>query len=147
MAPALELLEKPVEYLPVKVVSGISTRASAPISPNDVKLENVEKHQRVMNVFRAFIADLCQQYWWSRWVNRQPLHGFSFSQCLANETSLQISHGMAAIGIVLYKYVMKYSPGTCNYFNRDRFVLSNSMNSVSLNLSPGAKRRVVQLAP
>ena len=33
--------------------------------------------------------------------------------------------GMAAIGISLYKYVMKYSPKNCNYFNRDRFVLSN----------------------
>jgi dihydroxyacetone synthase len=33
--------------------------------------------------------------------------------------------GMAAIGIALYKYVMKYSPTNCNYFNRDRFVLSN----------------------
>jgi transketolase-like protein len=35
--------------------------------------------------------------------------------------------GMAAIGIALYKYVMKYSPSNCNYFNRDRFVLSNGM--------------------
>lgn len=37
--------------------------------------------------------------------------------------------GMAAIGISLYKYVMKYSPKNCNYFNRDRFVLSNGMSS------------------
>jgi transketolase N-terminal domain/subunit len=51
--------------------------------------------------------------------------------------------GMAAIGIALYKYVMKYSPGNCNYFNRDRFVLSNGMNSVSLQLSTGAKRHVI----
>ena len=36
--------------------------------------------------------------------------------------------GMAAIGIALYKYVMKYSPKNCNYFNRDRFVLSNGMS-------------------
>lgn len=35
--------------------------------------------------------------------------------------------GMAAIGIALYKYVMKYSPKNCDYFNRDRFVLSNGM--------------------
>ena len=33
--------------------------------------------------------------------------------------------GMAAIGIALYKYVMKFSPKNGNYFNRDRFVLSN----------------------
>lgn len=43
--------------------------------------------------------------------------------------------GMAAIGIALYKYVMKYSPKNCNYFNRDRFVLSNG---TSLGL-PSAK--------
>lgn len=33
--------------------------------------------------------------------------------------------GMAAIGIALFKYVMKYSPENCEYFNRDRFILSN----------------------
>jgi transketolase len=33
--------------------------------------------------------------------------------------------GMAAIGVALYKYVMKFSPKNGNYFNRDRFVLSN----------------------
>lgn len=32
---------------------------------------------------------------------------------------------MAAIGVALWKYVMKYSPGNPSYFNRDRFVLSN----------------------
>lgn len=37
--------------------------------------------------------------------------------------------GMAAIGIALWKYVMKYSPTNCNYFNRDRFVLSNGLYS------------------
>lgn len=32
---------------------------------------------------------------------------------------------MAAIGIALWKYIMKYSPSNPSYFNRDRFVLSN----------------------
>lgn len=32
---------------------------------------------------------------------------------------------MAAIGIALWKYVMKYSPTNPSFFNRDRFVLSN----------------------
>lgn len=32
---------------------------------------------------------------------------------------------MAAIGIALWKYAMHYSPRNANYFNRDRFVLSN----------------------
>lgn len=43
---------------------------------------------------------------------------------------------MAAIGVALYKYVMKYSPKNCNYFNRDRFVLSNGMfKSIQSKLS------------
>lgn len=33
--------------------------------------------------------------------------------------------GMAAIGVALWKYVMRYSPRNPSYFNRDRFVLSN----------------------
>lgn len=33
--------------------------------------------------------------------------------------------GMAAIGVALWKYTMKYSPENPNFFNRDRFVLSN----------------------
>ena len=32
---------------------------------------------------------------------------------------------MAAIGVALWKYVMKYSPKNADFFNRDRFVLSN----------------------
>lgn len=32
---------------------------------------------------------------------------------------------MAAIGVALWKYVMRYSPENPNFFNRDRFVLSN----------------------
>jgi len=33
--------------------------------------------------------------------------------------------GMAAIGVALWKYVMKYSPKNAEWFNRDRFLLSN----------------------
>ena len=58
MAPTLELLEEPAGNLPVKAVSVIRNGNSA----DDLKLESPEKHQRVMNVFRAFIADICQQY-------------------------------------------------------------------------------------
>lgn len=32
---------------------------------------------------------------------------------------------MAAIGVALWKYVMRYSPENPSFFNRDRFVLSN----------------------
>lgn len=41
--------------------------------------------------------------------------------------------GMAAIGIALYKYVMKYSPTNAGYFNRDRFVLSNGKRTILAN--------------
>lgn len=33
--------------------------------------------------------------------------------------------GMAAIGVALYKYVMRYNPANPDWFDRDRFVLSN----------------------
>ncbi|KAJ5197143.1 hypothetical protein N7449_007622 [Penicillium cf. viridicatum] len=99
MAPSLELLEKPAQYLPVKAVSAIGNEDA-----DGLRLASPERHERVMNVFRAFIADLCQQY---------------------GEGHAGSPMGMAAIGISLYKYVMKYSPNNCNYFNRDRFVLSN----------------------
>jgi len=35
--------------------------------------------------------------------------------------------GMAAIGVALWKYQMRYSPKNINWFNRDRFILSNGM--------------------
>lgn len=38
---------------------------------------------------------------------------------------------MAAIGVALWKYVMRYAPHTPTYFNRDRFVLSNGRFGVS----------------
>lgn len=33
--------------------------------------------------------------------------------------------GMAAIGVALWKYAMRYNPNDPNWFDRDRFVLSN----------------------
>ncbi|KAM5353000.1 hypothetical protein ACJ41O_005722 [Fusarium nematophilum] len=102
MAPTLELYDRPAEGLPTKAVAlnGASVSAVA----EDVKFESDEKHDRVLKVFRAFIADQCQQFGGG--------HPGS-------------AMGMAAIGLALYKYVMKYSPTNCNFFNRDRFVLSN----------------------
>lgn len=37
--------------------------------------------------------------------------------------------GMAAIGVALYKYVMRYNPSDPSWFDRDRFVLSNGKKS------------------
>lgn len=40
--------------------------------------------------------------------------------------------GMAAIGVALWKYVMRYSPENPTWFNRDRFVLSNGKEIIVL---------------
>ncbi|OUM52183.1 hypothetical protein BVG19_g1347 [[Candida] boidinii] len=62
------------------------------------------KHDLVLKTFRCLISDLVQNY-----KGGHPGGAM----------------GMAAIGIALWKYVMKYSPTNPSYFNRDRFVLSN----------------------
>ncbi|KAK9235040.1 Transketolase, thiamine diphosphate binding domain-containing protein [Lipomyces kononenkoae] len=61
-------------------------------------------HDLTLRVFRCLIADLCQQF---------------------NGGHPGGAMGMAAIGISLWKYIMKYSPNDPSFFNRDRFVLSN----------------------
>ncbi|KAF2012997.1 putative transketolase [Aaosphaeria arxii CBS 175.79] len=40
--------------------------------------------------------------------------------------------GMAAIGVALYKYVMRYNPSNPEWFDRDRFVLSNGHTAMFL---------------
>ncbi|KAK8165514.1 Transketolase, thiamine diphosphate binding domain-containing protein [Phyllosticta citrichinensis] len=62
------------------------------------------EHDHVLKAFRLLIADLCQQF---------------------NGGHPGGAIGMAAIGIALWKYAMHYAPHTPDYFNRDRFVLSN----------------------
>ncbi|KAH7205158.1 Transketolase, thiamine diphosphate binding domain-containing protein [Fusarium redolens] len=100
MAPTLELNERAaVDKILVKPLPSNGSTSFA-----NLNLESPEKHDRVLKVFRAFIADLCQQF---------------------NGGHPGSAMGMAAIGIALYKYVMRYSPNNCEYFNRDRFVLSN----------------------
>ncbi|RYC55526.1 hypothetical protein CHU98_g10685 [Xylaria longipes] len=65
---------------------------------------DAERSNRVLRTFRCLIADLCEQF--------KGGHPGS-------------AMGMAAMGIALWKYAMRYSPENPNYFNRDRFVLSN----------------------
>lgn len=62
------------------------------------------EHDLVLKTFRLLIADLCQQF-----KGGHPGGAI----------------GMAAIGVALWKYVMVYSPNDPDFFNRDRFVLSN----------------------
>ncbi|KAH8691363.1 Transketolase, thiamine diphosphate binding domain-containing protein [Talaromyces proteolyticus] len=40
--------------------------------------------------------------------------------------------GMAAIGVALWKYVMRYNPSNPDWFDRDRFVLSNGHTAMFL---------------
>ncbi|KAJ5404584.1 hypothetical protein N7509_004455 [Penicillium cosmopolitanum] len=61
-------------------------------------------HDLVLKTFRLLIADLCQQF-----SGGHPGGAI----------------GMAAIGVSLWKYVMRYAPHSPDFFNRDRFVLSN----------------------
>ncbi|KAK9455663.1 Transketolase, thiamine diphosphate binding domain-containing protein [Dipodascopsis uninucleata] len=61
-------------------------------------------HSYVLRSFRCLIADLVQNH---------------------NGGHPGGAMGMAAIGVSLWKYMMKYSPTNVKYFNRDRFVLSN----------------------
>jgi dihydroxyacetone synthase len=70
----------------------------------DIRMEDQELSKRVLETFRCLIADLCEQF--------KGGHPGS-------------AMGMAAIGVALWKYTMRYSPENPNFFNRDRFVLSN----------------------
>lgn len=38
--------------------------------------------------------------------------------------------GMSAIGVALYKYIMRYNPADSEWFDRDRFVLSNGESAL-----------------
>ncbi|KAJ5273013.1 hypothetical protein N7478_008138 [Penicillium angulare] len=66
--------------------------------------KSTKDHDLVLKTFRLLIADLCQQF-----GGGHPGGAI----------------GMAAIGVALWKYVMRYAPHTPDFFNRDRFVLSN----------------------
>ncbi|KAG7809359.1 hypothetical protein KL921_003356 [Ogataea angusta] len=66
--------------------------------------DNSQTHQLVLSSFRCLIADLVQHY-----GGGHPGGAM----------------GMAAMGVALWKYAMNYSPSNPDFFNRDRFVLSN----------------------
>ncbi|KAK7900268.1 hypothetical protein LTR67_004014 [Exophiala xenobiotica] len=101
MAPSLEEYEEAVSLQPVKVQP---TKLNGIKAVDSLQPEESEKHDLVLRVFRCLIADLCEQF-----KGGHPGGAMS----------------MAAIGVSLWKYAMKYSPSNPNYFNRDRFVLSN----------------------
>ena len=70
--------------------------------------ESQQETQIVLQSFRLLIADLCEQF------NMGHPGG---------------AMGMAAIGVALFKYAMVYAPHEPQWFNRDRFLLSNGVFS------------------
>ncbi|KAH7382919.1 Transketolase, thiamine diphosphate binding domain-containing protein [Cadophora sp. MPI-SDFR-AT-0126] len=90
--------------LPSKSKMQLSSESGISNKLVHVNFEDPELHDRVLKTFRCLIADLCEQF--------KGGHPGS-------------AMGMAAIGVALWKYVMEYTPENPNFFNRDRFVLSN----------------------
>ncbi|QGA21104.1 hypothetical protein EYB26_008814 [Talaromyces marneffei] len=84
------------------VANGTATNGSSHFKSTPT--QDQKKIDQALRTFRCLIADLCEQF-----KGGHPGGAM----------------GMAAIGTALWKYTMKYSPTNPNYFNRDRFVLSN----------------------
>lgn len=86
-----------------------------------IQKEDSDKNDLVLRVFRCLIADLCEQF-----KGGHPGYVFTrFFLYFIYTNVFRGAMGMAAIGVALWKYVMRYSPRNPSYFNRDRFVLSN----------------------
>lgn len=117
MAPTLEYYDEVSHDLPIKPVAAKVNGVPAVAA---VQLDGSEKHNLVLRYFRAYIADLCQQF-----NGGHPGYVICIRAKLSVLTFYRSAMGMAAIGVALYKYVMKFSPKNGSYFNRDRFVLSN----------------------
>jgi hypothetical protein len=59
MSPSLEFYDKVSHELPVKP---IPTKVHGVIGVAAVELKDIEKSDTVLKYFRAFVADLCQQF-------------------------------------------------------------------------------------
>ncbi|KAH8698178.1 dihydroxyacetone synthase, partial [Phaeosphaeriaceae sp. PMI808] len=82
-------------------VNGLLEREETPTAPSQTSTEDMTL---VLQSFRLLIADLCQQFGMG--------HPGS-------------AIGMAAIGVALWKYAMRYASHQPDWFNKDRFLLSN----------------------
>jgi dihydroxyacetone synthase len=82
-------------------VNGLLKKDGQSTTPSQTSKEDIAL---VLQSFRLLIADLCQQFGMG--------HPGS-------------AIGMAAIGVALWKYAMKYAPHQPDWFNRHRFLLSN----------------------
>ncbi|KAM3419986.1 hypothetical protein BST61_g3298 [Cercospora zeina] len=102
MAPGA-ISKQDVDHLPIQL-NGKANGDSNTAPVEEIKMEDNELTKKVLATFRCLIADLCHQF-----------------GCGHPGGAM----GMAAIGVALWKYIMKISPHNPDYFNRDRFVLSN----------------------
>ncbi|KAF2717055.1 hypothetical protein K431DRAFT_233940 [Polychaeton citri CBS 116435] len=84
-----------------ETVKGILKAEQTPSAPSQTSKDDV---QLVLRSFRLLVADLCEQF---------------------NMGHPGSAIGMAAIGVALFKYAMRYAPNQVDWFNRDRFLLSN----------------------
>lgn len=92
--------------------------------PPSRRLDDHEDHDLVLRTFRVLIADLVQHFNGGHPGYAPPqLTGFSRFFSITNK--IRGAMGMAAIGVALWRYTMDYSPDHPDWFNRDRFILSN----------------------
>lgn len=80
-----------------------------------------EQDQQAVLAIRNLVLDLCMQFGGG--------HGGS-------------ALGMAAIGVALWKYVMRYNPADPDWFDRDRFVLSNGETARGMAQYPGERELI-----
>lgn len=59
MSPSLEAYDEVVDHLPVKP---IATKINQVSAVSNLQLEDEHKHDLVLRYFRAYIADLCEQF-------------------------------------------------------------------------------------
>ncbi|KAK5064973.1 hypothetical protein LTR84_000808 [Exophiala bonariae] len=83
---------------------GVGVATMSALKRQPTAEQGAERHELVLKTLRLLVADLVQQF---------------------NGGHPGGAIGMAAIGVALWKYTMRYAPHTPNWFNRDRFVLSN----------------------
>jgi dihydroxyacetone synthase len=85
------------------MTNGLLKREHKPSAPSG-RNASQDDIQLVLQSFRILVADLCEQF---------------------NMGHPGSAIGMAALGVALWRYTMKYAPHQPTWFNRDRFLLSN----------------------
>ncbi|OKL61013.1 hypothetical protein UA08_03583 [Talaromyces atroroseus] len=89
----------------------MSQLSQDPSQTKEISPDQLTEDSAAVLALRNFIFDICNQ--------NGGGHGGS-------------AIGMAAIGVALWKYVMRYNPSNPEWFDRDRFVLSNGHTAMFL---------------